>query len=78
MKNERARAIELRLAAYLEELEQTYDEDLPGLDLDGLRLEHQARVQSAREQLIDTLLERRKKKLEAMSDEELLEDGAAC
>ena len=69
---QRAAAIERRLAAYEEELEQTYDEDLPGLDLDGLRLEHQARVEHAREQLIDTLLKERKEELEGMSDEELL------
>ena len=71
---QRAAAIERRLAAYEEELDQTYDEDLPGLDLDGLRLEHQARVEHAREQLIDTLLQERKEELEGMSDEELLEE----
>ena len=71
---QRVAAIERRLAAYEDELNQTYDEDLPSLDLDTLRLEHEARVESAREQLIDTLLERRKEQLEGMSDEELLED----
>lgn len=70
----RAAAIERRLAAYEEELDQTYDEDLPGWDLDFLRMEHQARVEHAREQLIATLLEERKEQLEGMSDEELLED----
>jgi len=71
---QRAAAIERRLAAYEAKLQETYDEDLPGLDLDALRLEHEARVESAREQLIDNLLERRKEQLERMSDEELLED----
>jgi hypothetical protein len=72
---QRAAAIEQRLAAYEEELNQTYDQDLPGLDLDALRMEHEARLESAREQLIDTLLESRREDLERMSDEELLEDG---
>jgi len=73
-KEQRAAAIERRLAAFEEELEQTYDEDLPYLDLDRLGMEHQARVEYAREQAIDTLLEERKEQLEGMSDEELLED----
>ncbi len=34
---QRAEAIERRLAAYEEELNETYDEDLPGLDLDALQ-----------------------------------------
>lgn len=71
---QRAAAIERRLAAYEEELEQTYDEDLPGLDLDVLRSEHQARVEHARTQIIATLLERRKAQLEGMPDEELLKE----
>jgi len=71
---QRAAAIGQRLAAYEEELEETYDEDLEYLDLDLLRMEHEARVEHAREQAIATLLEERKKELEGMSDEELLED----
>jgi hypothetical protein len=71
---QRAAAIERRLAAYEEELEQTYDEDLEGLDLDVLRLEHQARVEHARTQIIATLLEERKAQLEGMPDEELLKE----
>jgi len=62
-KEQRAAAIERRLAAFEEELEQTYDEDLPYLDLDRLGMEHQARVEYAREQAIDTLLEERKEQL---------------
>jgi hypothetical protein len=71
---QRAAAIERRLADYEEELEQMYDEELPGLDLYDLRLEYQARVEHAREKCIDALLKRRKKLLEGMSDEELLTD----
>jgi hypothetical protein len=71
---QRAAAIEEQLADYQAELEETYDEDLPGLDLDFLRMEHQARVENAREEAIDALLKTRKEELEGMSDEELLED----
>lgn len=71
---QRAAAIERRLAAYEQELEQTFDEDLEGLDLDVLRLEHQARVEHARQQIIATLLEERKAQLEGMPDEELLKE----
>ncbi len=71
---QRAATIERRLAAYEEELDETYDEDLPHLDLDVLRLEHEARVEYAREQAINTLLKERKEELEGMSDEELLKD----
>ena len=71
---QRAAAIERRLAAYEEELWQTYDEDLEYVGLDLLRMEHEARVEYAREQAIDTLLKERKEELEGMSDEALLED----
>ncbi len=70
----RARAIQRRLAAHESKLNQTYDEDLPGFDLEALRMEHQARVEAAREQHIATLLASRREELERMSDEELLED----
>lgn len=69
----RADAIERKLAEYEEELHGMYDEDLPGLDLDALRSEHDARVESAREQAIVTRLKDRKEQLERMADEELLE-----
>jgi hypothetical protein len=72
---QRAAAFERLLAAYEEELNETYDEDLPGFDLEALRAEHQARVEAAREQHIATLLASRREELERMSDEELLEDG---
>ena len=71
---QRAAAIERRLAAFEAELWETYDEDLEGLDLDLLRMEHEARVEHAREQAIATLLERRKEELEGMPDEELLKE----
>ena len=71
---QRAAAIKRRLAAYEEELEQTYDEDLPYLDLDLLRMEYEARVKHAREQAIATALEKRKEQLEGMPDEELLKE----
>lgn len=68
---QRVAAIEQRLAEFEEELIQTYDEDLPGLDLDALRSEHDARVEHARQQAIDALLRERKSELERMTDEEL-------
>lgn len=68
---QRALAIEQRLDAYEDELNQTYDEDLPGLELEALGLEHKARIESAREQAIASLLKERKEQLERMSDEEL-------
>lgn len=68
---QRAEAIERRLAEYEEQLNETYDDDLPGLDLDALRSEHKAKVEHARERAIDTLLKERKDELERMSDEEL-------
>ena len=71
---QRAAAIQRWLDAYEEELNETYDEDLPGLDLEVLRMEHEARVESAREQAIDALLKTHKEELEAMSDEELLNE----
>lgn len=71
---QRAAAIEQRLAAYEEDLNGAYDEDLPGLDLDALGLDHKARIESAREQAIVTLLKDRKEQLEKMADEELLEN----
>lgn len=71
---QRAAAVERRLAAHEDELNQTYDEDLPGLDLEAVRMEHQERVEAAREQLIDALLKSRREELGRMSDEELLED----
>jgi len=42
---QRAAAIESRLADYEAELEETYDDDLEYLDLELLRMEHQERVQ---------------------------------
>lgn len=71
---QRAATIQRRLDAYESELNETYDEDLPGLDLDVLRMEHQARVEYAREQAIETILKERKEELERMSDEKLLEE----
>jgi hypothetical protein len=62
------------LAAYEAELWETYDEDLPYLDLEVLRMEHEARVEHAREQAIATALEERKEQLEGMPDEELLKE----
>lgn len=70
-KEQRAEAIEQRCAEYEEKLNETYDEDLPGLDLDALRSEHDARVEHARQQAIDALLRERKSELERMTDEEL-------
>jgi hypothetical protein len=71
---QRAAAIEQRLAAYEAELDETYDEDLEYLDLEVLRMEHEARIENAREEAIETLLKERKEELERMSDEELLKD----
>ncbi len=71
---QRAAAIERWLDAHKEELDETYDEDLPGFDMEALRMEHEARVEAAREQHIATLLAGRRERLESMSDEELMED----
>lgn len=70
----RATAIQRRLADYEDELNETYDEDLPGFDLEALRTAYEAKVEAAREEHIATLLSSRREKLQRMSDEELLED----
>lgn len=71
---QRAAAIERRLSVYQAELWETYDEDLPGFDLEVLRMEQQAMLEDARDRLIDGLLKERREELEGMSDEELLKN----
>jgi hypothetical protein len=71
---QRAAAIERRLSVYQAKLWETYDEDLPGFDLEALRMEQQAMFADARDRHIDALLKERREELEGMSDEELLKN----
>ncbi len=71
---QRATAIQRRLDAYEEELNQTYDEDLSGFSMEALRTELQEQAEAIRDQHIATLLKDRREELERMSDEELLKD----